>query len=101
MPQNGNFDAAPLVLQTAVIVSSSNKAASLPCPVTVEIGGMSRSSPLNLGTLVCQGAGSSETETLCPVTLVRVRGSGKSSSDLGPLGKFGETVLKNPSTSCR
>ena len=34
-----------------LIVSSSNKAASLPCPVTVEIGGMSLSSPPNLGTL--------------------------------------------------
>ena len=35
-----------------LIVSSSNKAASLPCPVTVEIGGMSLSSPPNLGTLI-------------------------------------------------
>ena len=34
-----------------LIVSSSNKAVSLPCPVTVEIGGMSLSSPPNLGTL--------------------------------------------------
>ena len=32
-----------------LIVSSSNKAVSLPCPVTVEIGGMSLSLPLNLG----------------------------------------------------
>ena len=62
---------------------------------------MSLSSPPNLGTLVCQGAGSSETETLRPVILVGVHGSGKSSSDLGPLGKYGETVLRNPSTSCR
>ena len=36
-----------------LIVSSSNKAASLPCPVTVEIGGMSLSSPPNLGALTC------------------------------------------------
>ena len=84
-----------------LIVSSSNKAASLPCPVTVEIGGMSLSSPPNLGTLTRRGAGSSETEALRPVTLVAVRSSGKSSSDLGPLGKYGETVLRNPSTSCR
>ena len=69
------------------IVSSSNKAASLPCPVTVEIGGMSLSSPLNLGALTRRGAGSLETEALCPVTLVGVRSSGKSLSDLGPLGK--------------
>ena len=34
-----------------LIVSSSNKAASLPCPVTVEIGGMSLSLPPNLGAL--------------------------------------------------
>jgi hypothetical protein len=33
------------------IVSSSNKAASLPCPVMVEIGGMSLSSAPNLGAL--------------------------------------------------
>ena len=33
------------------IVSSSNKAASLPCPIMVEIGGMSLSSPPNLGAL--------------------------------------------------
>ena len=59
-----------------LIVSSSNKAASLPCPVMVEIGGMSLSLPLNLGTLACQGAGSSKTETLRPVTLVGVCGSG-------------------------
>ena len=83
------------------IVSSSNKAVSLPCPVMVEIGGMSLSSPPNLGALTHRGAGSSETEALCPVTLVGVRSSGKSSSDLGPLGKYGETVLRNPSTSCR
>ena len=79
----------------------SNKAASLPCPVTVEIGGMSLSSPPNLGTLTRRGAGSSQTEALHPVTLVGVRGSGKSSSDLGPLGKYGGTVLRNPSTSCQ
>ena len=83
-----------------LIVSSSNKAASLSCPVTVEIGGISLSSPLNLGTLIRQGAGSSETEALHPVTLVRVHSLGKSSSDLGPLGKCGEIVLRNPSTSC-
>ena len=35
-----------------LIVSSSNKAASLPCPVTVEIGGISPSSPPNLGALI-------------------------------------------------
>ena len=70
----------------------SNKAASLPCPVTVEIGGMSLSSPLNLGTLTRRRAGSSQTEALRPVTLVGVRGSGKSPSDLGPLGKYGEMV---------
>ena len=35
-----------------LIVSSSNKVVSLPCPVTVEIGGMSLSSPPNLGTLI-------------------------------------------------
>ena len=34
-----------------LIVSSSNKGASLPCPVTMEIGGMSLSSPPNLGAL--------------------------------------------------
>ena len=84
-----------------LIVSSSNKVASLPCPVTVEIGGMSLSSPPNLGALTRRGTGSSETEALCPVTLVGVRSSGKLSSDLGPLGKYGETVLRNPSTSCR
>ena len=85
-----------------LIVSSSNKAASLPCPVTVEIGGMSLlSSPPNLGALTRRGAGSSETETLHPVTLVGVCGSGKLLSDLGPLGKYGETVLRNPSTSCQ
>ena len=84
-----------------LIVSSSNKAVSLPCPVIVEIGGMSLSSPPNLGALTRRGAGSSETEALCPVTLVGVRSLGKSSSDLGPLGKYGETVLRNPSTSCR
>ena len=83
------------------IVSSSNKVASLPCPVTVEIGGMSLSLPLNLGTLTCRGAGSSETEALCPTTLVGVRGLGKLSPDLGPLGKYGETVLRNPSILCR
>ena len=38
------------------IVSSSNKVVSLPCPVTVEIGGMSLSSPPNLGTLTRRGA---------------------------------------------
>ena len=84
-----------------LIVSSSNKAASLPCLVIVEIGGMSLSSPPNLGALTRRGAGSSETETLCPVALVGVRSSRKSLSDLGPLGKYGETVLRNPSTSCR
>ena len=89
------------LIRGILIVSSSNKAASLPCPVTVEIGGMSLSSPPNLGTLTHQGAGSSETEALRPVTLVGVHGSGKSSSNLGPLGKYGETVLRNPSTSCR
>ena len=83
-----------------LIILSSHKALSLPCPVMVEIGGMSLSSPLNLGTLTRRGAGSSETEVFHPVTLVRVRGSGKLSSDLGPLGKYGETVLRNPSTSC-
>ena len=84
-----------------LIVSSSNKVVSLPCPVTVEIGGISLSSPPNLGALIHRGAGSSETEALRPVALVGVRSSGKSSSDLGPLGKYGETVLRNPSTSCR
>ena len=84
-----------------LIVSSSNKAASLPCPVTVEIGGISLSSPPNLGALIHRGVGSSETEALRPVTLVGVRSSGKSSSDLGPLGKYGEAVLRNPSTLCR
>ena len=83
-----------------LIVSSSNKAVSLPCPVIVEIGGTLLSSPLNLGTLTHQGAGSSETEMLCSVTLVRVCSSRKSSSNLGPLGKYGEMVLRNPSTSC-
>ena len=83
-----------------LIVSSSNKAASLPCPVTMEIGGMSLSSPPNLGALTCRGAGSSETEALRPVTLVGVCSSGKLLSDLGPLGKYSETVLTNPSTSC-
>ena len=34
-----------------LIVSSSNTAASLPCLVMVEIGGMSLSLPLNLGAL--------------------------------------------------
>ena len=60
-----------------LIVSSSNKAVTLPCPVTVEIGGMSLSSPPNLGTLTRRGAGSSETEALHPVTLVgyAVRGN--------------------------
>ena len=91
----------PSLVGGILIVSSSNKVASLPCPVTVEIGGISLSSPLNLGALICQGAGSSETEALCPVTLVGVHSSGKSSSDLGPLGKYGETVLRTPSTSCR
>ena len=84
-----------------LIVSSSNKAASLPCLVMVEIGGMSLSSPPNLGALTRQGAGSSETEAHRPVALVGVRSSRKLSSDLGPLGKYGETVLRNPSTSCR
>ena len=83
-----------------LIVLSSNKAASLPCPVMVEIGGMSLSSPPNLGTLTHRGARSSETETLHPVTLVGVHGLGNSSSDFSPLGKYGETVLRNPSTSC-
>ena len=82
------------------VVSFSNKEASLPCAVTMEIGGMSLSSPQNLGALTRRGAGSSETEALRPVTLVGVRGSGKSLSDLGPLEKYGETVLRNPSTSC-
>ena len=84
-----------------LIVSSSIKAASLPCPVTVEIGGMSLSSPPNLGAFTHRGAGSSETEALCPMTLVGVHSSGKLSSDLGPLGKYGEIVLRNPSTLCR
>ena len=75
-----------------IMVLSSNKAVSLPCLVMVEIGGMSLSSPLNLGTLTHRGAGSSETETLCPTTLVGVCGSGKSLSNLGPLGKYGEMV---------
>jgi hypothetical protein len=66
----------------------------------VEIGGMSLSSPPNLGTLTCQRAGSSETEVFRPMTLVGVRGLGKSLSDFGPLGKYGEIVLRNPSTSC-
>jgi hypothetical protein len=65
----------------------------------VEIGGMSLSSPPNLGTLTHQGAGSSETEAFRPVTLVGVHGLGKSLSNLGPLGKYGEMVLRNPSTS--
>ena len=90
----------PSLVGGILIVSSSNKAASLPCPVTVEIGGISLSSPPNLGALTRRGAGSSETEALRPVTLVGVRSLGKSSSDLGPLGKYGETVLRNPSTSC-
>ena len=34
-----------------LIVSSSNKVPSLPCPVMVEIGGMLLSSPPNLGAL--------------------------------------------------
>ena len=84
-----------------LMVLSSNKVVSLPCPVMVEIGGMLLSLPPNLGTLVRRGAGSSETEMLCPVILVGVCGSGKSSSDLGPLRKYGETVLRDPSTSCR
>ena len=84
-----------------LIVPFSNKAASLPCPVTVEIGCMSLSSPPNLGTLTHRRAESSETEAVHPVTLVGVRGSGKSSSDLGPIGKYGEKGLRNPSTSCR
>ena len=75
-----------------LIVSSSNKAASLPCLVTVEIGGMSLSSPPNLGALTRQGAGSSETDALHPATLVGVCSSGKLLSDLGPLGKYGKTV---------
>ena len=91
----------PSLVGGILIVSSSNKAASLPCPVTVEIGGILLSSPPNLGALTHRGAGSSETEALRPVTLVGVRSSGKSSSDSGPLGKYGETVLRNPSTSCR
>ena len=70
-----------------LIVSSSNKVASLHCPVVVEIGGMLLSSPLNLGALTRRGAGSSETEALRPVTLVGVHSLGKSSSNLGPLGK--------------
>ena len=89
------------LVRESLIVASSSKAASLPWPVMVEIGGMSLSSSLNLGTLVHQGAGSSETEVFHPVTLVRVHGSGKSSSNFGPLGKYGETVLRNPSTLCR
>ena len=52
------------------VVLSSNQAASLPCPVTVEIGGMSLSLPPNLGALTHRGAGSSESEALRPVTLV-------------------------------
>ena len=56
-----------------LIVSSSNKAASLPCPVTVEIGGISLSLLPNLGALIHRGAGSSETEALHPVTLVGVQ----------------------------
>ena len=84
-----------------LVVLSSNKAASLPWPVIVEIGGMSLSSPPNLSTLIHRGAGSSETEVFCPMTLVGVCSSGKSSSDFGPLGKYGETVLRNPSTSCQ
>ena len=59
-----------------LIVSSSNKAASLPCPVMMEIGGMSLSSPPNLGALTRRGAGRSETEALHPVTLVGVRSLG-------------------------
>ena len=55
-----------------LIVSSSNKAVSLPCPVIVEIGGTSLSSPPNLGILTHRGAGSSETEALRPVALVGV-----------------------------
>ena len=39
------------LVREILIVSSFNKAASLPCPVMVEIGGMSLSSPPNLGTL--------------------------------------------------
>ena len=74
---------------------------SLPHPVMVDIGWMSLSSPPNLGTLTRRGAGSSETEVFCPVTLVGICGLEKSSSDLGPLGKYGETVLRNPSTLCR
>ena len=91
----------PSLVGGILLVSSANKAASLPCPVTVEIGGISLSSPPNLGALTRRGAGSSETKALHPVTLVGVRSSGKSLSDLGPLGKYGETVLRNPSTSCR
>ena len=91
----------PSLVGGILIVSSSNKAASLPCPVTVEIGGISLSSPPNLGALTRRGAGSSETEALRPVTLVGVCSLGKSSSDLGPLGKYGKMVLRNPSTSCR
>ena len=41
----------PSLVGGILIVSSSNKVASLPCPVTVEIGGISLSSPLNLGAL--------------------------------------------------
>ena len=62
---------------------------------------MSLPSSLNLSTLVCRGAGSSETEVFHPVTLDGVHGSGKSSSDFGPQGKYSESVLRNPSTSCR
>ena len=52
-----------------LIVSSSNKAASLPCPVTVEIGGISPSSPPNLGALTHRGAGSSETEAVVNIPI--------------------------------
>ena len=40
------------LVRGSLIVSSSNKVASLPWPVTVEIGRMSLSSSPNLGTLV-------------------------------------------------
>jgi hypothetical protein len=51
---------------------SSSKAVCLPRLVIVEIGGMSFCSSLNLCTLLCQGAGSSETEAFCPAKLDQV-----------------------------
>ena len=73
-----------------LVVLSSNKAASLSWLVIVEIGGMSLSSPPNLGTLSRRGAGSSETEMFRLIILVGVHGSGKSSSNFSPLGKYGD-----------